>query len=290
MIYSIVFDNIVTNIEEDIMIKKVWDFIKENVAAIITVVTAMLTVIYAVLRFCMYIYWKGYFTRLNIDTSLMNLNFDNSIFTVVFVSIVLFVVFFFMAWVDEIISDIKKKQKERQIKGIKIIFYIFKDFGKGVFLSLVILSFINVPLVILMVSMSEANSTISNIGVLFILLYIMEMLSIILQRTTVKPHDKKEKSKERAIAIKLIGGLAIVLMILVLIFNSGSSVIDKKTRAQLVENEEYMISYCDGENYVLHKVEYCAEEMVIYKNEQKVVGVEDCEVSIKQVEKIIVRD
>lgn len=272
------------------MIKKVWDFIKENVAAIITVVTAMLTVVYAVLRLCMYIYWKGYFTRLNIDTSLMDLNFDNSIFTVVFVSIVLFVVFFFMAWVDEIISDIKKKQKERQIKGIKKIFYMIKDFGKGIFLSLFILSFINVPLVILLVSMSEASTNISNTGAIFVLLYVTEMLSIITQRITVKPHEKKEESKERAIAIKVIGGLAIVLMILVLIFNNGSSVIDKKTRIQLVENDEYMISYCDGEHYVLHKVEYSEEEIVICKNEQKVVDVENCEISIKQIEKIIVRD
>ena len=98
------------------MLKKGWNFIKENVAAIITVVTAILTVVVAALRLCMYAYWQGYFTRLNIDVSIMNLNFDNSIFAVIFVSIILFVVLFFMAWVFEIISDIKKKSERATFK------------------------------------------------------------------------------------------------------------------------------------------------------------------------------
>ena len=116
------------------------------------------------------------------------------------------------------------------------------------------------------------------------------MLFIFTQRITMKPQEKKEKTKERAVAIKVIQLLVIVLLILASVFYNGSHLIDKKTRAQLVEDEEYMISYCDGDHYVLHKVEYSAEEMVIYKNEQKVVGIENCEVSIKQVETIIVRD
>lgn len=88
------------------MLKKGWDFIKENVVAIITVITTIFTIVYAVLRLCIYVYWNGYFTRLNIDRSVMNLNFDKSIFWVVFVSIVLFVVLFFVAWAYEVVTDI----------------------------------------------------------------------------------------------------------------------------------------------------------------------------------------
>ena len=40
------------------MLKKGWDFIKENVAAIVTVVTAILTVVYAIMRLCIYVYWR----------------------------------------------------------------------------------------------------------------------------------------------------------------------------------------------------------------------------------------
>lgn len=42
------------------MIKKVWEFIKENVAAIVTVVTAVLTVVYAIMYICIleWIFYK----------------------------------------------------------------------------------------------------------------------------------------------------------------------------------------------------------------------------------------
>lgn len=272
------------------MLKKGWDFIKENVAAIVTVITAILTVVYAALRLCMYVYWKGYFTRLNIDVSIMNLNFDNSIFAVIFVSVILFVVLFFMAWVHEIISDIKKKAKERRIKGFKKIFYKMRDLGKGALLSIIILSIINFPLIMLLVSVAGIGSTISNVGALFLLLYIMEMLFIFIQLMTTKKGEKKEKSKESAIALKVIEVLVFVLIILVTAFYDGNKAIDKKTHVQLVENAEYMISYCDGEHFVLHKVKYEEGEITIYKNEQKIIGVEDCEYSIKNVGKVIVDD
>ena len=50
--------------EEDVMLKKGWDFIKENVAAIVTVITAILTVVYAALRLCM----RTWNTSLEVDT------------------------------------------------------------------------------------------------------------------------------------------------------------------------------------------------------------------------------
>lgn len=272
------------------MTKKVWGFIKENVAAIITVVTAILTVVYAVLRLCIYVYWKGYFTRLNIDVSTMNLNFDKSIFAVIFVSIILFIVIFFMVWVFDIIEDIKKKAKEKQIKGIRKLFSSVKDFGKGLFLSLIILSIINVPLIMMLVSVGGINLAIINMIYLFVLLYIMEMLFIFSQMMTTKRYKKKEKITERDIAIKIIEILAFVLLILAVLFYGGSQAIDKKTDVQLVENEEYMISYCDGEHYVLHKVEYEEGVITIYRNEQKIVGFEECEYSIRKVEKVTVKD
>ena len=272
------------------MLKKGWNLIKENVAAIITVVTAILTVVYAALRLCMYAYWKGYFTRLNIDVSIMNLNFDNSIFAVIFVSIILFVVLFFMAWVFDIISAIKKKAKERYLKGIKKILYKIGDFIIGALFSLIMLSIINLPLIMLLVAATGINSTISNVGTLFLLLYIMEMLFIFIQLMTTKQDEKKEKAKESTITLIVIEVVTFVLIILAATFYYGNKAIDKKTHVQLVENGAYMISYCDGEHYVLHKVDYGEEKITIYRKEQKIVGIENCEYSIKKVEKIIIED
>ena len=276
--------------KEDIMLKKGWVFIKENVVAIITIVTALLTFVYAVLRLCIYVYWNGYFTRLNIDINIMNLNFDSSIFMVVFVSIVLLVVLFFAVWTQEIICDIIKKEKGRQVKWAKKIFYIIKAFCQILLLSFIILSTINIPLLLLMVAVSQIKVTIGNMILLFLLLYFMEILFIFSQIITVKGRENKEKLTERDVATKIIQVLVMMLVIIAVLFYDGTQAIDEKKEVQLVENEEYMISYYDGENYVLHKVRYDGDKITIYKNEQKIVSVEDCEVSIKQIKEIIVKD
>ena len=269
------------------MLKKSWKFIKDNVAAIITVATAILTVVYAVLRLCMFVYWKGYFTRLNIDVNLMNLNFDKSIFAVIFISVILFIVIFFMVWVFEIINDIKQKEKEKSLKGIKKIFNWIIAFGKGLGVSFVILSVVNVPLLMLLISVTGIDITMSNKMFLFVLLYIAEMLFIFTQKTTIEQH---EKTAEKDIVIKVIEILAFVLITLAALFYEGNQAIDKKTSVQLVENEEYMISYCDGDCYVLHKVDYIDGKIIVYRNEQKVISTVNCEVSIKQISEISIKE
>lgn len=272
------------------MLKKGWDFIKENVAAIVTVVTAILTVVYAIMRLCIYVYWNGYFTRLNIDRSVMNINFDKSIFFVVFVSIVLFVVLFFVAWAYETVTDIFKKEKERQLKGFKWMASKLKAFIKALFLSFIILSIINLPLIMLLAPLMKINISIIEMCVLFLFLYVMEMFLLILEITTGKRDKKKEKTSERDVAFKIIGMLAMVLVIISALFYGGTQAIDKMTNIQLVENEEYMISYCDGAYYVLHKVKYEEGEITIYLNEQKIIGIEDCEYSVKKIERVIIKD
>lgn len=67
-------------------------------------------------------------------------------------------------------------------------------------------------------------------------------------------------------------------------------IVAKKTDIRLVENEEYMISYCNGENYVLHKVKYEEGKITIYLNAQKIIGIEDCEYNIKKIKKVILKD
>lgn len=272
------------------MLKKGWDFIKENVAAIITVMTAMLTVVYAIMRLCIYVYWSGYFTRLNIDRSVMNINFDKSIFFVVFVSIVIFVVLFFEVWAYEAVIDVFKKEQERQLKGFNWIFSKIKAFIMALFLSFFILSIINLPLIMLLAPLMKINISIIEMCVMFLLLYGLEMLFIIFEVTTGKKDKKKDKKFEREVAFKIIEMLALILIIISTLFYGGTQVIDKKSSIQLVENEEYMISYFDGEHYVLHKVKYEEGKITIYKNEQKIIEVEDCEYSIKKVEKVIVED
>lgn len=276
--------------EENIMVKNIWKWIKENVAVIVTVATAMVAVTYAALRLCMYAYWKGYFMRLNIDVNIMDLNFDKSIYAVIFVSIILFVVIFFMNWVCDIIDNIKIHEKERQLKGVKKLIRIPIMIGKGLVSSAIILSIVNIPLIMLIVSVVRIRITIANVFSLLLLLYVVEMFFTFIQMMNTKKYENRGETTERMVAFIITEILVLMLIILSAAFYGGNQAIDKRNSAQLVENEEYMITYCDGEYYVLHKVDYNDEKVVIYRNEQKIVSVENCEVSIKQIKEVEVID
>lgn len=276
--------------EEDIMLKKVWKFIKKNVTVIITIITALLTFVYASLRLCIYVYWSGYFKRLNINVSLMNLDFDRTIMGVVFISIILLIVAFFLNWVYEILIDIKKKQKEHNLRGIKKVISLIKAVIGAIIQSFIVLSLINTPLTMLLTSVIQIEVSAVRTIVLLLLLYTTEMLYVFMEMMTTKKNVEKEKTIEQNIASKIIGILVIAIIMLAALYYNGAHEIDKKTNVQLVENENYMISYCDGERYVLHKVEYDGEDIIIYKNKQKIVSIEECEIDIKEVKEIIIED
>ncbi len=268
------------------MLRRVWNSIKDNVAAYITVITAILTVVYALLKLCVYVYWKGYFTRLSIDVGVMNMDFDKTIFAVVFVAIVLFVVFFFLSWVKAILTDIKNKVRNRGVKGIGNWFYIIKMFGLGLFMSLGILSLINIPLILLCKTGNGVYGEINNTLLLIAVLYALEMLFVLFQMVEVGQSEESENVTERKIAMFVIKTLVYILIVLATIYYAGGQAIEQKKSVQLVEKEQYMISYCSGDYFVLHKVKYEENRVVIYKNEQKIVGIENCEYIIRSIDEV----
>ena len=272
------------------MLKKIWDFIKDNIAVIISLLAATLAVIYAVLRFFVYIFWKGYFTRLNIDSSLMNLNFDNSIFFVILSSIILFIVLLFMAWVYCVLIDIGKKISEIQIKGFQKVYFYLKNGSKGFFLSFVILFLANISVVIFLISLSETSVSVSSFYGIFFLLYLIEMLLIFTHIVSRKRNDKKNTKIENVITVKVYEFLVFSSIIMAIVFYSGSRRIERCQHFQLVQNQEYVITYNDGTHYVLHKIDYNNEEIVIYKNEQKIIDINNCEISVKRISNVRIVD
>lgn len=272
------------------MLQNIWDFIKNNVSGIITVMTAVLAFVYATLRLCVYVYWKGYFNRLNIDVGLMNLNFDKSIFAVVFSSIIIVIVNFFMTWVCDIIIDIRKKENNIKFKGLKNIYHKMKFLGKEILLSSIILLIVNFPLIMLLKSVTYSRDTIVDYGLILLIIYIMEMIFIYSRISEKKQQKMIKKTIEKDLAIIIIQVLAGILIILSMLFYYGTQAIDKKENIQLVENEEYMITYCDGEHYVLHRVGYTDEKVTLFKNEQKIISIEGCEISVKSVKEIVIEE
>ena len=54
--------------------------IKENYQMVITIGTAVLTILYGFICCCIYIYNKGYFAAINMDPSLMKVNYIEYIY------------------------------------------------------------------------------------------------------------------------------------------------------------------------------------------------------------------
>lgn len=264
------------------MIKKIWDFVKENIVTIVTVVTAIISVGYAIIRLLIYVYWRGYFSKLNISVSIMNLKFQKSIFEIIFVSIILIIVGYFMFWVMDIINDFK----ENSLKQNRIIIFF-----KKLILSFGILSVVNIPLIILLGAAAKIDFTLKNMILLIIMLYVIEIFFILIHIFSKSSSDKKkDKTIEWKIGSVIVELFLFILMFLALTFYIGDTTIDHKTSVQLVENGEYMISYCDGEQYVLHRVKYEKGNLTIYRNEQKIVKIDDYEYCVKGIESILIED
>lgn len=75
-----------------------------------------------------------------------------------------------------------------------------------------------------------------------------------------------------------------------ILFYDGSQTISKMISLQLVENGAYVITYCDGVHYVLHKVNYGVEEIIICRKEKKVINIDDIECCIKPTSEIVIQE
>lgn len=53
----------------------------------------------------------------------------------------------------------------------------------------------------------------------------------------------------------------------------------------MVRGETFANTYSDWEHYVLHRSEINGDKILIHRNEQKIIGVEDCEYSVVNVKK-----
>lgn len=270
--------------------KKIWGYFKDNIAAIVTATTALFAVVYAVLRFLIFIYLYGYFRRLNIDMSLMDMNFDKSIFVVIFVTIVAIVITFFLSWIYEFIVNCIENNKEMKLKGCDKIKQFFATFFWIIFTSGIILSIINFPIVILIFSISPQHFTPGTAVFMFLLIYVMEMLFVLTRIWDSRGKEKQESFLGRNIDLTIIYILGVTLFIFVALVNGGSNAIEEKKQIQLVDNEKYMITYSDGEHCVLHRVKKSENEIIVYRNQQKIISIEECDIRIKPVEKIIVSD
>lgn len=271
------------------MLDKIWKFLKENIAVILAIATAVLATLYAALKLIIYVYWSGYFNKLSIHNSLISLKFEGFVFQVIFFGIILLCTIYLTFIVDTNFVNIFQKMwdKDRRLWGK--VWCIIKIGFEDVLVSLIFLGIGNIPLVITTIVLTQKEITSINMIAFLMYFYILEIFLIITSHISENKKVKKEKTLEQKIGGIIFETLVWVSLFLAIMFFTGYQAIEAQKTIRLVENENYGITYSDGEIYVLHKVELKDSELIIYRDEQKVVSKEDYKYVVKHVEAVKVK-
>ncbi len=271
------------------MLDKIWKYLKENFTVIFTIATATLATLYAALKLIIYVYWSGYFNKLNIHNSLISLKFEGFVFQVIFFGIILLCTIYLTFIVDSYFVSVFQKMwnKDRRLCGK--VWCIIKIGFKDLLISLILLFIGNIPLVITTLVLTQKEITSINMIGFLIYFYILEIILIVAGHISDKRVVKKEESLEQKIGGYIFKSLVWVSLFLAFTFFAGYQAIESQKSIRLVEEENYGITYSDGEIYVLHKVELKDSELIIYRDEQKVVSKEDYKYVVKHVENVKVK-
>lgn len=268
--------------------KKLWKIIKENIAVVLAMTTAFLSAVYAGIRLMIYVYWMGYFKELNIDANVLNINYEGNLFQVIFLAGILLLLLYVFAMLDEGFKKYRRAiDKEKQSKIKRICAWI-KMVWKCFWISLILLSIANLPLTLVIGVMAHADMVIPQMCVGIILLYIFEMIMYIVFKLQ-KKEDLGFKNWEDKIGFVILCGCVICSFILAGLYYSGSQRIGSQREFRMVRGETYTITYSDREHYVLHRSKINGDEILIYRDEQKIIDVEDCEYSVVNVKKVEVQ-
>lgn len=265
--------------------KKLWKIIKENITVVLAMTTAFLSVVYAGIRLMIYVYWMGYFKELNIDANVLNINYEGNLFQVIFLAGLLLLLFYVFVMMDEGFKKYSEAIKKEKQSKIKRIFSWSKMVWKCFWRSLLLLSIANTPLTWVIGVMAHMDMMIPQMCVLTIMLYILEMIMYIIFKLQ-KKGDSTLKSWEDKVGTVILCGCVICSFILAGLYYSGSQQTRNQREFRMVSGETYAITYSDREHYVLHRSEINGDEILIHRNEQKIIGVEDCEYSVVNVKKV----
>jgi len=270
--------------------KEIWMKIKESCAAIIAIVTALLTVVYAGMKLVIYVYWSGYFNELNIDTNIMKINFEGHIFQVIFFSVILLFVVFLTSMMKNAFQNMRKVLWKDEKKWIKRLGLHIKIFFVNFILSIVYLLIANLPLALVMCVLQQKELSFINVTFLICILYITELLLLLVEKIEKKDSANKKENVEKKIGKVILVASVFISFVLAITYCIGSQSVIKENKFRLVEDGTYAITYSDGERCVLHRVMEEKNSIVIFRNDQKIIAMEDCEYLIKVVDEVVIKD
>lgn len=272
------------------MFEKFWKLLKENFTVIIAICTSIITLTYAVLKFIIYVYWSGYFNELNINNNYMQLDYEGFIFRVIFVIAIVGVLIYLLWILDGICSSIHKILWKKERKITETIRALLGIVLCDILLGGCILIIANFPIIIVISLWRHVELNIFNIILQLITLSVCEIFLIFFQKINYKDTNNNENNIELKLGKILLLGIVFVNFILAGSYYYGATSVKEQDKIQILKNESYMISYRSDDNYVLHKVEFMEDEIIIYRNVQKIINIENCEYVIKYVNNIRISD
>lgn len=268
--------------------KIIWNILKENYKIIIALSTVFITMVYALLKFIIYVFWSGYFRELNIDKSLMNLNFDGYVLNSIFFSIVFAVIIFMMKSLYDVNDNIISYIKDREMRFVEKCKLVIKVCLKNFIRSLCWLFISNIPLAItICVMMHKEIKYFWAFSIILLLIESMELISI---RLNADGSSKNNKSLEDKISNCIFMTVFLSSVFIAVMYMLGSKSVTNKKDIQLIKGTDYAITYSDGNSFVLHKVEVEDKKVIIYRNQQKIIDAGNCEYSVIGVEEVVVDD
>lgn len=252
-----------------------WKKVKENYAAVLAIGTAFVTVIYAMLRFMMFLYWSGYFKALNIDINLMSLDYSGMILYAIFLCVVLLLLIYMCVEMCSIIRKMNARIKER---GNNKLWNVIKCVMVDLLISVCCLLLGNIPIILILLVVSHINLTVSSFLGIFCVLYVTEIVIVFLE-------TKKEKDYQ--VEGFVIAAIIFVPTVLALLYFNGANSMEQMKNIRVTAEEKYAVVYCDGERYILESIEFNGgNEAIIDTCNQKIIGVSDVEIISVPVERV----
>lgn len=272
------------------MLKKIWEMLKENYMVILAIFTTIFTIVYATLKLAIYVYWSGYFHELNIDSSFMRINYDGFVFQAIFFSVIVIIILYLTWMVNGIFTNIQKRLWKKEAKPIEKVGVFIKIGVLDALVCGIFLSIANGPLVIVVCVWRQIELSFINIFITLSYLCIAEILILIIQKINADDKNATKKSLESRILTVLLLTLTFAGFGLAGTYYYGSKALEENKEIRFVGNEQYAITYSDGDKYILHKIQFDGIMVTINRNEQKIISNENCTYIVRHIDKIVISD
>ncbi len=270
--------------------RRLWKIIKENFPVALAMATTFLSIVYAGMRLMIYVYWMGYFKELNIDANILEINYEGNLFQVIFYGGIILLIVYIFGMLDETYKKVGEQIRNKEGTWLKKLFFAIGKVTKSFLLSFFMLAIANFPFSLVICVMSHLDIKFINFCAIDIVLFGMETVMYGTYKLQKGDDASRRKDWKEKLGIFILVGCLLSSFVLAVLYYTGSKRFENQREVRMVNEGNYIITYSDHEHYVLHRIEKVGNEILVYRNEQKIIGVDDCNYSIRKIEGIRIVD